>query len=100
MYAVVLGPAVAVTVMMLILTVTPPVKNWIVRAYSDRHVVELAKEMSAHAAFYGAAVASLLGYKNEPYGIVFAALWFAIATRIAYVFALRIKLLKIGENHA
>lgn len=96
----VLGPAIAVSLLMLALTVTPGVIRWMVKSYSERHVVGLAKEMSAHAAFYGVAVASLLGYKSEPYAAVIAALWFALAARFAYGFALRIKQLEVGENHA
>ena len=99
-YAVVLAPAIAVSLLMLSLTVTPGVIRWMAKSYSDRHAVELAKEMIVHAAFYGVAAASLLGYKSGPYSLVVAGLWFALAARIAYGLALRIKHLEIGEHDA
>lgn len=64
-----------------------------------REVVTLAEEMIAHAAFYGAAIASLLGYKIGLFANVIAVAWFAFATYVAYSLAIRMGEFDKGENH-
>ena len=60
--------------------------------YDDIHMVEFAKEMTGHGAFYGSALATVLGYQKESYlayGI--ATMWFAFCTFSAYSLVMRIK---------
>lgn len=98
-YAVVLGPAIAVSFMMLAFNGLPLLKRWVIKVSLNRNVVKLAKEMIAHAAFYGAAIASLLGYRIGFLANGIAVVWFALATYIAYSLALQLGELERGEDH-
>ena len=95
----VLAPAIAVTLMLLAVIVLPYMKRWAIKASLNRNAVKLAKEMSGHAAFYGAAIASLLGYRIGLFATAIAIAWFVLATYIAYSLAMQLDELERGEDH-
>ena len=65
------------------------------RHYQDKYFVELCKEMMAHAAFYGSAIAAFFGHqKDSGYAYAVASMWFAFATYCAYILTMRLKLLE------
>lgn len=99
-YAIVLGPALVCVLIMLIVEFGSNTRGALNRKLNDECVLELGKEMTAHGAFYGSAVAGFFGNRNESsaYYIV-SAIWFAICTYLAYILAKKVGFLKEGKVH-
>ena len=99
-YAIVLGPAILSFIVMLIAELGAKLKEAIESKLNDEHITDLLKEMTAHAAFYGSAIAGFLGHKNDSFIFyVVCVLWFIICIYLAYVLAMKSKLLKESKNH-
>lgn len=95
-YAVVLAPA----ILAILVLVIPLFKQWLISAWNNQHLVEIAKELAVHAAFFGSAATAYFGYAKGPLSWVLAIAWFASFVKAAYILAKRTEQLFEGNEDA
>lgn len=99
-YAIVLGPALVCSLICFVAVCGTQISIAAKAMFADIYTVELAKELVAHAAFYGVAVGTFLGHQHDDVtNYVVATGWFALCVCLAYSLTRRIKLLKKDSSH-